>query len=303
MGALGVSQFVDLLVGGLAVGCVYSLVALGFAMIMRATSIIHFAQGELMMLGAMCGLTSLWLLPVLPLLLVVAVGMVSSGFIAVMMELLVYRTLRRRRVPIMNIITATVGMSILCINAARLIWGSEPLRFPELFTATAYEFAGIRISPQLFWIMVMAVAIMGALQLFLKFTRTGIAMQAVAQDPEAAQLMGANLTRMMAYTFAISGMMAGAAGIMLGSMFFAFFEMGFITGLKGFVAATLGGLGSIAGAMLGGILFGLIETFSTVFLSSAYKDAIGMILLIAILLVLPSGLVGLWQRGKTWRLQ
>jgi branched-chain amino acid transport system permease protein len=298
MGALGVSQFVDLLVGGLAVGCVYSLVALGFAMIMRATSIIHFAQGELMMLGAMCGLTSLWLLPVLPLLLVVAVGMVSSGFIAVMMELLVYRTLRRRRVPIMNIITATVGMSILCINAARLIWGSEPLRFPELFTATAYEFAGIRISPQLFWIMVMAVAIMGALQLFLKFTRTGIAMQAVAQDPEAAQLMGANLTRMMAYTFAISGMMAGAAGIMLGSMFFAFFEMGFITGLKGFVAATLGGLGSIAGAMLGGILFGLIETFSTVFLSSAYKDAIGMILLIAILLVLPSGLVGLWQRRR-----
>jgi branched-chain amino acid transport system permease protein len=298
MGALGVSQFVDLLVGGLAVGCVYSLVALGFAMIMRATSIIHFAQGELMMLGAMCGLTSLWLLPVLPLLLVVAVGMVSSGFIAVMMELLVYRTLRRRRVPIMNIITATVGMSILCINAARLIWGSEPLRFPELFAATAYEFAGIRISPQLFWIMVMAVAIMGALQLFLKFTRTGIAMQAVAQDPEAAQLMGANLTRMMAYTFAISGMMAGAAGIMLGSMFFAFFEMGFITGLKGFVAATLGGLGSIAGAMLGGILFGLIETFSTVFLSSAYKDAIGMILLIAILLVLPSGLVGFWQRRR-----
>jgi branched-chain amino acid transport system permease protein len=303
MGALGVSQFVDLLVGGLAVGCVYSLVALGFAMIMRATSIIHFAQGELMMLGAMCGLTSLWLLPVLPLLLVVAVGMVSSGFIAVMMELLVYRTLRRRRVPIMNIITATVGMSILCSNAARLIWGSEPLRFPELFTAKAYEFAGVRISPQLFWIMVMAVAIMGALQLFLKFKRTGVAMQAVAQDPEAAQLMGANLTRMMAYTFAISGMMAGAAGIMLGSMFFAFFEMGFITGLKGFVAATLGGLGGIAGAMVGGILFGLIETFSTVFLSSAYKDAIGMILLIAILLVLPSGLVGLWQRGKTWRLQ
>jgi branched-chain amino acid transport system permease protein len=108
---------------------------------------------------------------------------------------------------------------------------------------------------------------------------------------------------MMAYTFAISGMMAGAAGIMLGSMFFAFFENGLHHRLKGFVAATLGGLGSIAGAMLGGILFGLIETFSTVSLSSPDKDAIGMILLIAILLVLPSGLVGLWQRGKTWRLQ
>src|ERR1700716_416198 len=104
MGSLGVSQFVDLLVGGLAVGCVYSLEALSFELIMRETSIFLFAQGKLMMLGAMCGLTSLWLLPVLPLLLVVAVGMVSSGLIAVMMELLVYRTLRRRRVPIMNIL-------------------------------------------------------------------------------------------------------------------------------------------------------------------------------------------------------
>src|SRR5437879_4001574 len=178
MGALSVSQFVDLMVGGLAVGCVYSLVALGFAMIMRATSIIHFAQGEVMMLGCMCGLTAMWLVPVLPVVLVVAVGMASSGSIAVAMELAVYRTLRRRRVPIMNVITATVGMSILCINAARIIWGSEPLRFPELFATDAYAFAGVRISPQLFWIMVMGLALMGALQLFLKYTRTGIAMQA-----------------------------------------------------------------------------------------------------------------------------
>ena len=198
MGALSVSQFVDLMVGGLAVGCVYSLIALGFAMIMRATNIIHFAQGEVMMLGCMCGLTSVWLLPVLPLLAVVAVGMAASGIIAVAMELAVYRTLRRRRVPIMNLITATVGMSILCINAARIVWGSEPLRFPELFATTAYEFGGVRVSPQLFWIMVMGVVIMAALQLFLKHTRTGLAMQAMAQDSEAAQLMGANLTRMMA---------------------------------------------------------------------------------------------------------
>ncbi len=298
MGTITTAYFVDLLLGGLAIGCVYSLVALGFAMIMRATSIIHFAQGEVMMLGCLCGLTALTLLPKLPLPLVLAAGMLSSGIIAVAMELLVYRTLRRRHVPIMNVITATVGMSILCINAARMIWGSEPLRFPELFATTAYTFGTLRISPQLFWIMVMGVAIMAALQLFLKHTRTGIAMQAVAQDPEAAQLIGANLTRIMAYTFAIAGMMAGAAGVMLGSMFFAFFEMGFVTGLKGFVAATLGGLGSIGGAMLGGILFGLIETFSAVFVSSAYKDAIGMLLLIAILLVLPSGLMGLWQKRR-----
>src|SRR2546428_729477 len=141
---IGFSQLIDLLIGGLAIGCVYSLVALGFAMIMRATSIIHFAQGEVMMLGCMCGLTSLWLLPALPLPLVLAAGMVSSGLIAVGMELAVYRTLRRRRVPIMNVITATVGMSILCINAARIIWGSEPRRFPNLFATDASAVAGPR---------------------------------------------------------------------------------------------------------------------------------------------------------------
>jgi branched-subunit amino acid ABC-type transport system permease component len=296
MGQFSAAQLLELFVGGLAIGCVYSLVALGFAMIMRATSIIHFAQGEVMMLGCMCGLTSLWVVPGLPLPLVLMVGMLSSGALAVAMELAVYRTLRRRRVPLMNVITATVGMSILSINAARIIWGSEPLRFPDLFASNVYQFAGLRISPQLFWIMIMGLVIMAGLQAFLNYTRTGIAMQAVAQDPEAAQLVGANLTRIMAYTFAIAGMMAGAAGVMLGSLFFAFFEMGFITGLKGFVAATLGGLGSIGGAMLGGILFGLIETFSAVYISSAYKDGIGMVLLIAILLVLPSGLVGLWQK-------
>jgi branched-subunit amino acid ABC-type transport system permease component len=285
----------ELLAGGLAIGCVYSLVALGFAMIIRATSIIHFAQGELLMLGSMSGLSSLWLLPKLPAVAVLACGMVGSGILAVAMEFLVYRPLRLRRVALMNVITATVGMSILCINAARLLWGSEPLRYPELFSSRAYGFFGVPVSPQLVWIMVFGVLLMGLLQLFLKRTRTGLVMQAVAQDAEVAQLMGANLTRMMLYTFAIAGMMAGAAGVMFGSLFFSFFEMGFLLGIKGFVAATLGGLGSLAGAMLGGILFGLLETFSAVYVSSAYKDAIGMVLLIVILLFLPSGLVGLWK--------
>jgi branched-subunit amino acid ABC-type transport system permease component len=285
----------DLFAAGLAIGCVYSLVALGFAMIIRATGIIHFAQGELLMLGSMSALSTLWLMPRLPAVLVLACGMIASGVLAVAMEFLVYRPLRLRRVPLMNVITATVGMSILCINAARIVWGSEPLRYPELFSTSTYRFLGVVVSPQLVWIMVFGVVLMGLLQLFLKRTRTGLVMQAVAQDAEVAQLMGANLTRMMIYTFAIAGMMAGAAGVMFGSLFFSFFEMGFVLGIKGFVAATLGGLGSLAGAMLGGILFGLIETFSAVYVSSAYKDAIGMVLLIAILLFLPSGLVGLWK--------
>src|SRR4051812_24100051 len=127
------SFFSDLLVGGLAIGCVYSLVALGFAMIIRATGIIHFAQGEVMMLGSMSALSALWLLPKLHPVLVLAAGMAASAAVSVAMEFLVYRTLRLRRIPIMNVITATVGMSILCINGARIIWGSEPLRYPDIF--------------------------------------------------------------------------------------------------------------------------------------------------------------------------
>jgi branched-chain amino acid transport system permease protein len=131
---------------------------------------------------------------------------------------------------------------------------------------------------------------MAALQLFFRYTRLGIAMQAAAQDAEAAQLMGISVKKTTTYTFVVAGVMAGAAGVLLGSLFFASFNMGFLTGIKAFVAATLGGLGSLTGAMVGGIAFGLIETFSGVLISTAYKDAVGMIVLIAILLLAPSGI-------------
>jgi branched-chain amino acid transport system permease protein len=287
----------NLLVGALAIGGVYSLIALGFSMIIRATGILHFAQGDVMMMGSMAGLTTL-LLVRLPLPLILIVGMAVAGLIGVAIELLIYRNLRNRGVPLMNIITATLGVSILLANIARLIWGAEPMRYPPLFSSAAYQFGSLLIAPQLFWILVMSVVLMVLLQLFLRHTRTGLAMQAAAQDPEAAEIMGINLTRTRACTFGIGGALAGAAGVMLGSMFFAYFEMGFAIGIKGFVAATLGGLGSIGGAMVGGILFGLIETYGAVFISSAYKDAIGMVLLILILLVFPSGLAGMWRSRR-----
>src|SRR2546423_6761249 len=233
----------ELFAGGLAMGWRYSLVALGFAMIIRAAGIIHFAQGELLMLGSMSALSTLWLMPKLPPVLVLVCGMLASGVLAVAMEFLVYRPLRLRRVPLMNVITATVGMSILCINAARILWGSEPLRYPELFSTSAYRFLGVAVSPQLVWIMVFGVVLMGLLQLFLKRTRTGLVMQAVAQDAEGAQLMGANLTRMMIYTFAIAGMMAGAAGRWVWPPFFSFFRVGVVLRVKSFVCAKPRGVG------------------------------------------------------------
>lgn len=291
------TQFIELLVGGLAIGCIYSLIALGFTMIIRATGVLHFAQGEVVMLGAMFGVMVYEFVP-LPFVALLIAGMIFSGLAAVAIELGIYRTLRVRRIPLMNIIIATVGVSILLQNGSQLVWGSEPIAYPRLFGTAAYVWGPVRIAPQLVWIIILGVTVMVLLQLFIGFTRTGRAMQAAAQDPETAQLMGINLTRTTAYTYGIAGVLAGAAGVLLGSLFYASFSMGFLPAIKAFVAATLGGLGSIGGAMVGGIVFGLIETFAAISISTSYKDAVGMILLILILLAWPEGLVGLIRRGR-----
>ena len=282
-------QLVHTLLGGLAIGCIYSLIALGITMIIRATEILHFAQGEMMMVGSMMGLSAYWLAE-MPFVLVLTFGILGGGIISVLVEVLIYRQLGARRVALINIIIATLGVSLVLQNVARLTWGSEPLRYPALFASKGLVFAGFVVSPQLIWIVILSALMMGALMLFFHFTRLGIAMQAAAQDPNAARLMGVNVERATTLTFAVSGMMAGAAGVLLGSLFFASFNMGFTTGIKAFVAATLGGLGSVPGAMIGGLLFGLIETFSGALISTSYKDAIGMTVLILILLFAPMGL-------------
>jgi len=282
-------QFIQGIIGGLAIGCIYSLIALGITIIIRATEILHFAQGELMMIGSMAGLSAMWMVD-LPFVAVLLIGMIGGGVAAVTIELSIYRTLRTLRVPLINIIISTLGVSLILQNAVRLTWGSEPLRYPPLFHTRGIDIAGFAISPQLIWIVVLGFAMMAALQLFFRYTRLGIAMQAAAQDAEAAQLMGISVKKTTTYTFVVAGVMAGAAGVLLGSLFFASFNMGFLTGIKAFVAATLGGLGSLTGAMLGGLAFGLIETFSGVLISTAYKDAVGMVVLIAILLLAPSGI-------------
>lgn len=282
-------QFVQTLLGGLAIGCIYSLIALGISMIIRATEILHFAQGEIMMIGSMMGLSVFWLAE-MPFVLILLFGIVGGGLISTVVEFLVYRPLGSRRVALINIVIATIAVSIILQNVARLTWGSEPLRYPTLFASKGISVAGFVVSPQLIWIVILCIVIMGSLILFFRLTRVGIAMQAAAQDPEAARLMGINVERATTLTFAVSGMMAGAAGVLLGSLFFASFNMGFTTGIKAFVAATLGGLGSVPGAMIGGLLFGLIETFSGSLISTAYKDAVGMTILILILLLAPMGL-------------
>jgi len=283
-------MILDPLIGGIAIGCIYSLIALCYNMIIRAMDLLHFAQGEVMMMGALIGVTLVGALHI-PYLLAVPLVMVLCGVLGVAMDTLAYRPVRRRNVPTINLIIATLGMSILLANLAMLIWGSEPIRYPTIYGSSALHLGPVRVPPQFLAPLAIGSLLMVGLQIFFARSVTGVAMRAAAQDREAARLMGINIDRTIQYTFAISGAMGGAAGILLGPIIFASFNMGQI-GIKAFVAATLGGLGSIGGAMVGGILFGIIETFGALWISSGYKDAIGYGIMIAILLVAPTGLFG-----------
>jgi branched-chain amino acid transport system permease protein len=284
-------MILDPVIGGIAMGCIYSLIALGYNMLIRAMNLLHFAQGEVMMVGALAGVTLVSGLHV-PYLTAIPVIMVLCAGLALALDAVAYRPVRRRRVPVINLIIATLGVSIVLSNAAILIWGAEPIRYPTIYRSSALLVGPVRVPPQFLAPLVVGGTLMIGLQLFFTRSLTGMAMRAAAQDPETARLMGINTDRMIQYTFAISGGMGGAAGALLGPIIFASFNMGEVIGIKAFVAATLGGLGSMPGAMVGGILFGVIETFGALFISSGYKDALGYAVMIAILLVVPSGLFG-----------
>ena len=283
-------MLLDVLIGGIAIGCIYSLIALGYNIIIRAMDLLHFAQGEVIMVGALTGVTLAGVLHV-PYLVVIPLVMAICALLGVALDACAYGPIRRRGVPTINLIIATLGASILLVNVAMLIWGSEPIRYPAVYGSTPFVIAGIQIPPQYLGPLVIGSLVMIVLQLFFTRSVTGVAMRAAAQDRETARLMGINIDAMVRYTFAISGAIGGAAGVLLGPIIFATFNMGEI-GLKAFVAATLGGLGSMPGAMVGGILFGIIETFGALWISSGYKDAIGYAIMIVILLVAPAGLFG-----------
>jgi branched-subunit amino acid ABC-type transport system permease component len=277
-------------IGGLAIGVIYGLIALGFSMIIRAMDLVNFAQGEMMMIGALVGFTMVTRLALpYPLVLILCIGVTAVA--GVVMERVAYRPLRLRRAPMVNLLIATIGMSILLKNAAIPIWGSEPLRYPPVFGARPIILGNLVIPAYVPPVLITGLVLVILLNLFFQRTRTGIAMRASAQDPTTARLMGISVDRMISYTFAIASGLGGAAGVLLAPIFFAAFNMGDI-GIKSFVAATIGGLGNLPGAIVGGLVLGLLETLGAALISSAYKDAIAYGTLIVLLLFLPQGILG-----------
>jgi branched-chain amino acid transport system permease protein len=301
--------FFQELVNGLTTGALYALVALGFSMVYGVLKLLNFAHGDLYMVGAYIGFfviqwfggaTSLSI-PV-PLLLVImfALAGVLVGGLGVAIERFAYRPLRDAP-RIAPLITA-IGVSFFLENAALLLFGANYRIYntPDFIKAdSGISIGSVTINSVQILVLVMGLILMAGLQQLVHRTKLGKQMRAVAADREAAEMLGVNVNFTIAVTFFLGSALAGVAGVMAGLLFNQVTNtIGFIAGLKAFTAAVVGGIGSIPGAMLGGLVIGVAESFVTGYLSSTYSNLLVFLLLIAVMLVRPSGLLGQAQLQK-----
>lgn len=282
-------QLLQLALNGLAIGCVYALVALGMILVYEASGVVNFATGQFVMVGTFVAATSYGAtgLPAVPAYLLALGGMALFGigfFFAV------HRPLQKH--SIVTIIIGTVAVGIVVQNVAQMIWGPLPIRPASPFGRTMVEVAGARVTLHALAVIVVTAVLVTALTVLLMRTPLGVRMRAVAQDPEAARLMGVSVTYIHGLTWVIAAMLAGAAGIMLGPIWFPDVGMGDSVALKAFAAAIIGGFGSVPGAIIGGILVGLAEVLGAFYVSSTYKELIVFGLMVGFLLIYPQGLFG-----------
>ncbi|MBT3982059.1 MAG: branched-chain amino acid ABC transporter permease [Bacteriovoracaceae bacterium] len=284
------------LINGLVQGSIYALVALGYTMVYGIIKLINFAHGEFYMIGAFIGYFTITYFH-FPLILALPVAMLLSGFAAVIVEKLVYKPIRHAG-RVAALITA-LGVSLFFQYAGQNILGADPKAFPQAMPELTFEFGEVYITTTQIMIMVSTFVLMVLLWWLVGHTKIGKAMRATSFNKDAAALMGINTDRIISFTFFVGAMLAGAAGVLVG-MYYNTVEpmMGLIPGLKAFVAAVLGGIGSIPGAVIGGLVLGVVENLVVGFWESTYRDAVSFSILIFILLVKPAGLLGKNIREK-----
>ncbi len=306
--------FIQQVINGLMLGSIYALVALGYTMVYGILRIINFAHGDLLMVGALSALSTMVFLqrhfPGLSVYGVLALALLLSmavcAVVAMAIERLAYR--RLRHAPRLAPLISGIGVSLLLQTVAMMVWSRNPLMFPQLLPMDPIKLtrgdaghAPAVITGTGIATVAAALVVMAGLLLLIEYTRFGRAMRATAENPQVASLMGINPNRIITLTFAIGGMFAALAGVMMASNYGnANFSMGFLPGIKAFTAAVLGGIGNIRGAMLGGVLLGLIESLGAGYLGaltggnfgSNYQDIFAFLVLIAVLVFRPSGLLG-----------
>ena len=297
--------FIQQIINGLTLGAVYAVVALGYTMVYGIIQLINFAHGEVVMIGAMVAFSVIGALapsglpPGVVVLAATGCAIPACMLIGYAMERLAYRPLRGA--PRLAPLITAIGISIILQHVAMMIWSRNPLAFPQIIKAQSYDLAGATITSVQIAILGISVAMMAGLAALVYRTKLGTAMRATAQNPQIAGLMGVDANRVIAFTFVIGAALAAVAGVMVASYYgIAHYTMGSQLGLKAFCAAVLGGIGNIPGAMLGGVLLGLVEALGAGYIGdltgnvfgSNYQDVFAFMVLIAVLVLRPSGLLG-----------
>jgi branched-chain amino acid transport system permease protein len=273
---------------GLTAGAIYALVALGFSIVYNASHAINFAQGEFVMIGGMSAVSLLALGLPLPL---AAIGAVASAvLVALVVEKLAIEP--ARHAGTVTLIIITIGVSLLLRGTAQVLWGKGTHRLPAFGSEQPMALLGATVLPQSLWVLAGAALAVAALGSFYNRTLLGKAMRATAFNRLAAQLVGIDTRAVLFASFGLAAGLGALGGVLIAPIAFTAYDAGVMLGLKGFAAAMLGGLGSFAGAVAGGLLLGLVEGLGAGFLSSAYKDAIAFVVILAVLFFLPGGLLG-----------
>lgn len=283
-------QFLQLLVGGVAMGCIYALIALGFVLIYKATETVNFAQGELMMLGGFIGLVAVNGLG-LPFWLALLATMAAMGVFGMTIERVLLRPLLGQ--PAFAAVMATIGLGYLLRGVVSMIpgWGTETHALSAPYRNQTLKLGGLTLSFEHLAIILTTCVLVGALFAFFRFTRLGLAMQASSQNQLAACYMGISLPRIHRLIWGIAAAVAGAAGVLLAPITFVHMNMGWI-GLKAFPAAVIGGFGSVPGALLGGLIIGVVESLAGFYLDDGFKDVAAYVVVLAMLAFMPHGLLG-----------
>jgi branched-chain amino acid transport system permease protein len=282
-------MLIQVLISGLVIGCVYGLIALGYSLIYKASGLMSFAQGDMLTLGAFLGYMFYGQLK-LPFVVSLVCVMLCMFGLGQLLERGIIRVLLKNNVLPVYIVLATIAISYIIQNAAMMIWGTQTLTFPPIFGSSLVELFGVKVQPEAIFCIIMSVICMLFLHVFMKYTRFGTAMRAAAMDPTAARACGINTSFSTGVTWGLSAGVAAVGGMLLGPIYGVFTMLGAIIGRKGFSSAVIGGFGNMYGAMLGGILLGLIETGTSAYVSSAYKDMISYSILLIFLFVKPTGI-------------
>ena len=285
---------------GVTIGVVYGMVALGISLIYSGLDIVHFAHGEIYMFGAFFGLVLAKDMSI-PYPAALIGAMILAGLMGMLIERVFYRRLTRSgggyTVAGMGMIICGFGMSVALMNVAFLIWGADAKPF-SINLGMPLQISDISIPQSYLLTAVVSFALMGLLHFFLKYTKIGLAVRAVAQNKDIAYLMGINVPVFISLIFGLACALAAAAGVLIGPMQSVQVEMGYLMLMKAFAAAVVGGFGSLPGALLGGILVGIFENLGAAYISPSHKDIYAFLLLILVLMIRPSGLFGIEAKVK-----